>query len=149
MFKGFQLKVTSFYIFRIQKHLFSRNNSSSLCCFIKIRLQEGKIIQKIYCFFLITKSSGVYIIIQGIIQNKSASGSLTLPLVYLPNMGPFFQKQCYFKVFLGKTTPNVPFFKDSGRCPKILGYTLLYYLIVIVFRLCIAIRLLFQFCSST
>ena len=25
---------------------------------------------------------------------------------------------------MGKTTPKVPFFKDSGRCPKILEYTL-------------------------
>ena len=26
--------------------------------------------------------------------------------------------------FPGKTLPKVPFFKDSGRCPKILDYTL-------------------------
>ena len=25
---------------------------------------------------------------------------------------------------MGKTTPKVPFFKDSGHCPKILDYTL-------------------------
>ena len=25
---------------------------------------------------------------------------------------------------MGKTTPKVPFFKDSGRCPKILDYTM-------------------------
>ena len=25
---------------------------------------------------------------------------------------------------MGKTTPKVPFFKDSGRCPKILDYRL-------------------------
>ena len=31
---------------------------------------------------------------------------------------PFFQELCYFKVFLGKTSPIVPFFKDSRRCPK-------------------------------
>ena len=28
-------------------------------------------------------------------------------------------------VIPGKTTPKVPFLKDSGRCPKILDYTLL------------------------
>ena len=25
---------------------------------------------------------------------------------------------------MGKTTPKVPFFKGSGRCPKIVDYTL-------------------------
>ena len=34
----------SLYIFRIQKLLFSRNNSSSPCCFIKVSLQEDKMI---------------------------------------------------------------------------------------------------------
>ena len=28
-------------------------------------------------------------------------------------------------VFVGKTMPKVPFFKDSASCPKILDYTLL------------------------
>ena len=28
--------------------------------------------------------------------------------------------------FPGKTLPKVPFFKDSGRCPKILDYTLVW-----------------------
>ena len=28
-------------------------------------------------------------------------------------------------VFVGKTTPKVPFFKDSASCPKILDYALL------------------------
>ena len=27
-------------------------------------------------------------------------------------------------LFPGKTTPKVPFFKDSGCCPKILDYAL-------------------------
>ena len=41
-------------------------------------------------------------VIQGIIQKKSASGT----------------------VFLAKTKPKVSFFKDSWRCPKILDYNL-------------------------
>ena len=47
-----------------------------------------------------------------------------LSLVIFPKKVPFFQKQCYFMVFLGKTTPKVHFLKDSRRCPKILHYTL-------------------------
>ena len=58
------------------------------------------------------------------IQKKSASGSWMLPLAIFDKKVPFFHKQYYFKVFLGKTSPKVPFFKDSGRCPKILDYTL-------------------------
>ena len=56
--------------------------------------------------------------IQGIIQKKSASSNRTLPL--FDKKSPFFQKKCYFKVFPGKTKPKLPFFKDSGRCTKIL-----------------------------
>ena len=46
----------------------------------------------------------------GIIQKKSASGSRTLPFVILTKKCPFFQKWCYFNVFLGNTSPKVPFF---------------------------------------
>ena len=60
--------------------------------------------------------------IQGIIQKKSTSGSRMLPLVIFVKKVPFFPKI----VFVGKTMPEVPFFKDSGRCPKILDYTLIY-----------------------
>ena len=62
---------------------------------------------------------------EGIIRKKSASGSRSLPLVMFYEKVPFFSKNSViFYVFLGKTTPKVPFFKDSGRCPKILDYTL-------------------------
>ena len=61
---------------------------------------------------------------QGIIQKKSASSSQMLPLIIFDKKTLFFQKQCYFTVFPGKTKPKVPFFKDSGHCPKILDYTL-------------------------
>ena len=54
--------------------------------------------------------------IQGIIQKKSASGSRTLLFVIFDKKCPFFQKTCYFKAFLSKTMPNVPFFKDFRRC---------------------------------
>ena len=50
-------------------------------------------------------SSWVQHVQQGIIQKKSASGGLMLPLV-------IFGKKCllcYFKVFVGKTMPKVPF----------------------------------------
>ena len=68
---------------------------------------------------------------QGIFQKKSASSSQMLLLVIFDKKKcPFFQKQCCFKVFLCKTTPKVPFFKDSGCCPKILDYTLLVMLIL-------------------
>ena len=46
IFNNFQLNVTSPYIFKIQKHLFSRN--SSPYCLINIKLQEEKMIQKMY-----------------------------------------------------------------------------------------------------
>ena len=52
------------------------------------------------------------------------SGSWTLPHVIFDRKVSFFQKLCYFKVFLGKTKPKVPFFKDSRCCPKIQDYTL-------------------------
>lgn len=45
------------------------------------------------------------------------------PLYYLIKKCPFFQIQCYFQVYLGKTMPKVPFFKDSGPFPKILDHT--------------------------
>ena len=48
---------------------------------------------------------------QGIIQKKVVSHCLTVPLVIFDQVVPFFQKQCYFKVFLGKTTPKVSFLK--------------------------------------
>ena len=62
--------------------------------------------------------------VQGIIQKKSASDIQMLPLVIFEKKYPFCQKYCYFKIFLGKTSPKVPFFKDSRCCPKILDYTL-------------------------
>ena len=45
-----------------------------------------------------------------IIQKKSASSIRTLPLVLFNKNFPFFQNQCYFTVFPGKTKPKVPFF---------------------------------------
>ena len=54
---------------------------------------------------------------QGIIQKKSGSGSQMLPFVIFDKKVPFFQKWCYFKVFLGNTSPKVTFFEDSGCCP--------------------------------
>ena len=57
---------------------------------------------------------------QGIIQKKSVSGIQTLPLVIIDKKNP-----CYFTVFPGKTKPKVLFFKDSGRCSKILDYILI------------------------
>ena len=63
--------------------------------------------------------------LQGIIKNKSASGSRMLSLVIFDKKSAsFFQKLCYFKVFLGITLLKVPFLKDFGCCPKILDYTL-------------------------
>ena len=32
---------------------------------------------------------------------------------------------CYFTAFLGKTSQNVPLFKNSGCCPEILNHTLI------------------------
>ena len=46
-----------------------------------------------------------------------------LPPVISDKKVPFFSKNS-IKVFLGKTSPEVHFFKDSRCCPKILGYTL-------------------------
>ena len=68
----------------------------------------------------------ILIFSQGIIQKKSASGCRTLPFITFNEKVSFFPKIVlfYFKVFLGKTTSKVPFFKDFGCCPKILDYTL-------------------------
>ena len=62
--------------------------------------------------------------LQGIIQKILVSGSGVLPPIIFDKRVPFFKKYCYFKVFLGKT-PKMSFFKDPGRCPKILDYTLI------------------------
>ena len=63
--------------------------------------------------------------LQGIIKNKSASGSRMLSLVIFDKKSAsFFQKLCYFKVFLGITSLKVPFLKDSWCCPKILDHKL-------------------------
>ena len=48
---------------------------------------------------------------QGIIHKKSAPSRRTLPLEIFDKKKAFFQKQFYFKVFLGRTTPKVPFLK--------------------------------------
>ena len=63
---------------------------------------------------------------QGIIQKKSASGSRTLPLVIfnITKKFPFFPKVVLFKAFWVTLWKKCPFFEDSGRCPKILDYTL-------------------------
>ena len=63
--------------------------------------------------------------LQGIIQNKSASGSQMLPLVIFDKKSAsFFPKFCYFKVFLRITSLKVPFLKDSWCCPEILDHKL-------------------------
>ena len=62
---------------------------------------------------------------QEIIQKKLASGSQMLPFVIFDKKCPFYQKICYFKLFLSKTMPKVTFLKDFGCCPKFLDYTLL------------------------
>ena len=61
---------------------------------------------------------------QGIIQKKSVSGSRTLPLIIIDKKF-LFTKIVFFTVFPGKTKPKLFFFKDSGRCPKCLDYTLI------------------------
>ena len=62
---------------------------------------------------------------QGIFQKKSVSGSWMLPLVIFDKKVFFFPEIVLFYGSPGKTTPKVPFFKDSGCCPKILDYALL------------------------
>ena len=72
-------------------------------------------LQEHHCSFLCSFSDDY----QGIIQKKLASGNQTLPLV-IDEKVPFFpQKQCYFKVFVGKTIPKVPFLKECRhqKCP--------------------------------
>ena len=48
---------------------------------------------------------------QGIIHKKSAPSRRTLPLEIFDKKKAFVQKLFYFKVFLGRTTPKVPFLK--------------------------------------
>ena len=75
-----------------------------------------------------SKFKDLFCKIQGIIQKKSASGSRTLLFVIFDKKCPFFHKNCYFKIFLSKTMPNVPFFKDFPSCPK--NVCILYLLLV-------------------
>ena len=60
--------------------------------------------------------------LQGIIQNKSASCSWTLPLVRFDKKVPFFPKIVLFYGISGKNYSKSALFKDSRCCPKILDY---------------------------
>ena len=53
-------------------------------------------------------------------EKKSVSGSRTLPLVIFDKKVLFFPKIALLKVYMGNTFQKVPFFEDSGCCPKIL-----------------------------
>ena len=53
-------------------------------------------------------------------EKKSVSGSWTLPLVIFDKKVLFFPKIALLKVYMGNTFQKVPFFEDSGCCPKIL-----------------------------
>ena len=56
-------KLPHFLFLECRNIFFSSNNSISSCFFIKSRFQEDKMVQKMYFFQFITKSSVVYIII--------------------------------------------------------------------------------------
>ena len=63
--------------------------------------------------------------LQGIIQNKSASGSQMLPPCNIwQKKVPLLSKNCVILRYFLVSTLKVPFLKDSGCFPKILDYTL-------------------------
>ena len=59
---------------------------------------------------------------QGIIQKKSAPGSLTMPLVISDKKALFSKDNVVLRYFWVKLCQKC-LFKDSGHCPKILDYT--------------------------